>query len=86
MYTDLLTVSEKRAKSDPDLFNKMSSIKIFHTGGAMCLPEMIIQLKKCFKNAKFLVSVAVSPHQILGCERNVKRDDVISDRLWYDGD
>lgn len=55
MYTDLLTISLKRFANEPDIFEKMSSIEVFVSAGAVCLPEVAIRLKKYFKNAGFTV-------------------------------
>lgn len=57
MYNDILTVSLERAATDGHIFEKMSSVKGFHVGGAPTLPHLKSQLKKFFKGSQLMVRI-----------------------------
>ncbi|XP_065222001.1 medium-chain acyl-CoA ligase ACSF2, mitochondrial-like [Planococcus citri] len=53
MYIDLIRVVKNRAQSDPQVYEKISSVERFFSAGALILPDTIMQLKTLFRNSKF---------------------------------
>lgn len=52
----MLTILRQKLKEDPQTLEKMSSLERFYTGGASCLPEVIVKLRTDFKKTKISVS------------------------------
>ncbi|XP_065202713.1 medium-chain acyl-CoA ligase ACSF2, mitochondrial-like [Planococcus citri] len=54
MHNDLITTVRTRASIDDKIYEKISSVETFQAGGAMCSPELIKNLKKTFRNSRFM--------------------------------
>lgn len=84
MYVDILNIANRRAASqDPQIFSKTLRLERFFSGGAICLPEIVIKLKKHFGDIKFSVGLKKKLFILLsGCKIAFVFSTV---RLWNDG-
>ncbi|XP_065221994.1 medium-chain acyl-CoA ligase ACSF2, mitochondrial-like [Planococcus citri] len=65
MFIDFITIVKNRAQSDPQIYEKISSVERFFSAGALIFPDTITLLKTLFKNSKFSVKVVDENNQLV---------------------